>query len=483
MPDSLAPAAPAGAAPWPALDPDLIESGRPTLPDFPLDALPAWWRTWVDETAHIAGAPVDYLVQALLAAVAGVAGAGIVARLGEGWDEPPILWPVLVGGPATGKSAALEMLRRALCAVEKTMTRDGVGAALVIDRPTPLPALLAQAGKRPAGALLWRDDPTGAWLAGLGCNGRREPVEVDGLLAGWSPLRSALGLGAAPISLVGCLDPARLDTALAGSDDGRAARLLFAWPAPTPYRSFLARPALRESDAVNALQRIARCAGPPEAPLALELEERARPAFDDHLAGLHAAIGAADGIEAAWLGRGRSTVPRLAVALALLRWSATSPPGAPPPTIIDHETLLAACRLWDHFRTHARAVLRRAFGVAGDRRVRQVVDWLRLTGASQVSRTEIRREALAQATTAQQTQRLIERLEQAGGLRPVQAVEDRDRGRPSIRWDVNPVLADRAHSARSDFMSAPEARGPIGDSPAEIAEIPQGTTPAGSAAQ
>ena len=40
--------APAG---WPALDPSLLEDGRPVVPAFPLDTLPQPWREWVSDTA------------------------------------------------------------------------------------------------------------------------------------------------------------------------------------------------------------------------------------------------------------------------------------------------------------------------------------------------------------------------------------------------------------------------------------------------
>jgi hypothetical protein len=143
---------------WPETDPSLLEEGRPALPAFPLASLPPWWRTWVSETAHGAGAPVDYVVQALLASVAGVCGAGVLARVTETWHEPMILWQALVRGPSNGKTPALEALRRPLAAIEKMMARDG-RSPVVIDRETALPALLAAATKRPAGALLWRDEP------------------------------------------------------------------------------------------------------------------------------------------------------------------------------------------------------------------------------------------------------------------------------------------------------------------------------------
>src|SRR5215470_722242 len=179
---------------WPDPDPSLLEDARPSLPDFPLHALPPFWRSWVSDTAAAVGAPVDYIVQALLASVAGICGAGVVARITPSWDEPLILWQALVGGPGQGKSAALDALRRALAAVEKTTARAGRAPATVVDQATHLPALLAAAAKRPAGALLWRDE-RGGWLGALGCNGRREPVDVSALLAAWSPLRTGLGPG------------------------------------------------------------------------------------------------------------------------------------------------------------------------------------------------------------------------------------------------------------------------------------------------
>ena len=49
------------------------------MPAFPLDTVPQPWREWVSDTACGAGAPVDYVAQAVLGAVAGLCGAGVKA--------------------------------------------------------------------------------------------------------------------------------------------------------------------------------------------------------------------------------------------------------------------------------------------------------------------------------------------------------------------------------------------------------------------
>src|SRR5262245_31660636 len=100
MPELIEPAITPSQEAWPEPDASLLEEGRPSLPDFPLHALPPFWRTWASETAHAVGAPVEYIVQALLGSVAGLCGAGVVARVTESWDEPLILWLSLVGGPS-----------------------------------------------------------------------------------------------------------------------------------------------------------------------------------------------------------------------------------------------------------------------------------------------------------------------------------------------------------------------------------------------
>jgi hypothetical protein len=115
---------------WPEIDARLLEDARPALPPVPLDVLPPPWRDWVSDAACGAGAPTDSVVQALLAAVAGLAGIGVRACVKPVWSQPLALWQALVGASSTGKTPALDAIGRPLAAVEKLLSREvGTGTA------------------------------------------------------------------------------------------------------------------------------------------------------------------------------------------------------------------------------------------------------------------------------------------------------------------------------------------------------------------
>src|SRR5882672_5554142 len=222
--------------PWPAVDRGLLEEGRPKLPAFPLKVFPRHWQEWVSDAAHWAGSSEDYVAQALLASVAGLCGQGVSARITEAWSEPLILWQALVGGPSSGKTPALNWLRRPLGTVERMLALNaGVPpgreeSPRVVVSDALLPALEKAVAKRRQGVLLWRDEPT-AWLAGLGRKSRRDESKRGPFLDTWGAIGLPWGHGDKPaVSIVGSLDPERLDAALEGTGDGLAARFLYVWP-------------------------------------------------------------------------------------------------------------------------------------------------------------------------------------------------------------------------------------------------------------
>jgi hypothetical protein len=111
---------------------------------------------------------------------------------------------------------------------------------------------------------------------------------------------------------------------------------------------------------------------------------------------------------------------------------------AAEPSEIGQEFIIAAVRLWnEYFWPHARASLRQVGLSDRHRDTRKALRWVRAHGKGEVSREELRREALSQKLDAQQTDLLIEALVRAGWLRRKTEMTP---GRARHRWQVNPEL-------------------------------------------
>ena len=148
----------------------------------------------------------------------------------------------------------------------------------------------------------------------------------------------------------------------------------------------------------------------------------------------------AEGLEAAWLGKGRGTVARLAGLFTLMSWAHTAEAEGRARSAMKRER---AVSLWsDYYRPHARAFLQGAVPTDLECQARRVVRWLRTARHESVSKTEVRCSALGRTVDARGAERVMSRLVEVGVLQPM-AVETRgQRGRPALRWHVNPLLAN-----------------------------------------
>ena len=167
-------AEPPGTAPWPEIDGSLLEGDpsqarRLPVPAFPLALLGEPWRDWVSDAARSAGAPVDYVAQALLASVAGLSGRRVMVIPTPGWQEPLRLWLAAVGAPSTGKSPALASVSRLLWTLENDETSDGTRPPrqIVLRDDGSFERIAGALVRDPRGMVLWRDGPAGC-LAPLG---------------------------------------------------------------------------------------------------------------------------------------------------------------------------------------------------------------------------------------------------------------------------------------------------------------------------
>lgn len=400
---------------------------RPEVPRFPLECLPLAWGRWIGQGAEAAGTTIDYVMQAVLAAVAALCGAGVRVRVTQSWEEPLVLWCAAVGSPSSGKSSALGLVRRILGILEDGLRdddaarrgehsarlqqafladerwRDDCETAYRIGLPLPhrppeaaydrpfVPSRIVVADAtiesladivsgNPRGVILWCDELT-AWPSDLGRSAHEggdqarwpEAWVAAGVAINRRPHGEPLHLPRFPVSVMGSIQPDRLGEMLEGDDVGMAARFLYAWPPRTKHRSLFERPVAREDDALGLLQNIMRTVGTAEAPTVLAFDSEALHALDIFLGRLDGAIEQAEGSEESWLGKGGSVVVRLAGILSLLDWSESSRPD--PPRLIGVEAVTNAIALWSgYFLPHAVTVFSHCGCTDHDRHARRAVD-------------------------------------------------------------------------------------------------------------
>lgn len=410
-------------AAWSAIDADLLDEHRAPVPAFPLGLLPQPWSAWVSGVARAADVPVDYVAQAVLAAAAGVGGTAIQVCPSKSWIEPLQLWLAVVGAPSTGKSPALApvwgLLHALECDRNPADTSRQLPRRIVLGEPTLREVDEAlQDGWH--GRLLWRDG-------------------ADGCFTPLKGMSTARHLETLNVSLLGSIEPDRVAADLhSGGGVGLAARFLYAWPHPAPYCP-LAERADPESRAVLAsLRRLLHLSE--RAHCKLVLDKTGAAAFDAFLARLHGDTRQAEGAEAAWLGKGRGRVACLAGLFTLMAWSATD---APEPGLIDREAVERAVSLWsDYYRPHARAFLQGAVPTDLECQARRVVRWLCADPRESVSKTDVRCSALGRTVDARGVGRVMSRLVEAGVLQPMANEKRGARGRPALRWHVNPLVAN-----------------------------------------
>lgn len=270
----------------------------------------------------------------------------------------------------------------------------------------------------------------------------RPSVSVDHLLVG----------------LTGGFQPDKLDRAFAGDDDGMYARMLYGWPEEPPYRPLTNDASFVDAQLLEATTRLINLPageGTHVEPKYLDLAVDARTAFEAFRKTTHERRAQLEGRERQWCAKGSSHVLRLAGTLAYIDWSMRG--GGDPayafkddpqfhrllrnaeePSEIDGACMRRAIDLWHgYFWPHAQACLRQ-MGLSEQHRLeRRVLRWLKIEKLAEVSREEVRRDALARKFEAERVQVILDRLVAVGWLRERQQATA---GRTARRWQVNPLL-------------------------------------------
>jgi hypothetical protein len=419
------------ASQWRDIDPSLLEERRAMLPPFPTDLMPLPWRAWLTDTAASAGAPVDYVAQALFGTVSGLCGAGAAVRVTSTWQEPLVLWQLAVGRVSSGRSPARASTRRMLATIEEETQ------AIVVD-DAQIHKIDEVAAANARGCLLWRDE-AGDWFACLKAeDDRRRRLWLQSWSAGSSAPGAMAGEGAA-VGILGAVQPDQVGRLFQDAED-LAARYLYAWPHQPPFRSVVGSPSPDDGEALSRLRRIAHKVRTVRDPVVLLVDERGLVALDSFMAGVHAALREAEGLEEAWVGKGRGTVVRLAGILELLDWSATGSSG--PPGHIGRERIEGAAALWEgYFRPHATGLFMRTAPTTTEVHARRAARWLRSKGITCVTREQVRRDGLSRTVNASETDQVLYRLRSANIVRQMPDGWRATGGRPTNIWMVNPALA------------------------------------------
>jgi hypothetical protein len=264
------------------------------------------------------------------------------------------------------------------------------------------------------------------------------------------------------VGVIGGFQPDKLARAFVGDEDGMYARFLFGWPLTPDYRPLTNQVSEVEPEFQSALNALVRLPSetaegefvPQDVWLsegAIDQFERFRRLVDESKRGL-------DGRERQWFVKGETQVLRLAGTLAYMAWaislSASSGErikgiaGTLEPKVIAEEFMASAIRLWrEYFWPHARAALRQIGLTERHANARRALQWIKANRKDEVSREEIRREALGQTLDADQTQHLLDGMVRAGWLRKT-ATDTA--GRRRHRWQVNPRIRRTAESAESE---------------------------------
>jgi Protein of unknown function (DUF3987) len=249
------------------------------------------------------------------------------------------------------------------------------------------------------------------------------------------------------VGLVGGLQPDKLARSFRGDLDGMYARVLFAWPVDPPYRPLTNEVLEVEPEIVNALSRMSDLAcGQADdfTPRNVALSPEAVEVFERFRQFQHQSKDALDGREREWWAKSPAHVLRMAGTLCYLGWAMV---GGPEPDRIDAEHVQAAIRLIrDYFWPHARASLRQIGLSKRHGNARRVLRWIKANGRDEVSREEVRREALGQSLDADQTQHLLDGLVKGGWMREIAT---KTPGRMRRRWQVNPLIYSTAESAEN----------------------------------
>jgi hypothetical protein len=260
------------------------------------------------------------------------------------------------------------------------------------------------------------------------------------------------------IGIVGGMQPDKLETSFEGDHDGMYARVLFAWPQEPGCADLNNDADEIDDDVLNIMSRVNNLAKFENDHLIVKkvpLSAESRRGFAQFRRFAHEAGGAFEGREREWYAKTTAHVLRLACAITFIEWAITTE--VAEPSAVSEAAMQAAIELVrDYFWPHARACLRQIGLTQRHADARRVLKWIRAKGRHEVSREEVRRDALAQRLDADQTAWVLADLVRHGWLKDETTPSGPQGGKPARRWHVNPKLFSDRTAQTAETAETPQ---------------------------
>jgi hypothetical protein len=248
----------------------------------------------------------------------------------------------------------------------------------------------------------------------------------------------------AALAMLGGLQPDRLGEALAGPDDGLAARFCYAWPQPGPIMPLASEPdaaaRARRDRLTTAARRLYRLAmdGDPQgepAPRILRLAPDALALFEELRREAMGRARSSRGLAAGWHGKTPGRVLRLALVYELLGWAVD---GGPEPRFVAADAVARAGGYVDYLvamldRVTAGLAISRAEADAAT-----IARHILATRAARLNERELyQRQGWAWLRDRERRAEALRVLDAGGWIRTAARTSN---GRPPGDWEVSPRL-------------------------------------------
>lgn len=447
-PDAIAPESPGRKSP------------TATRPPFPLEIFPTPVAAFARKVAAAMGCPPDFTGLGVLVVSAAAIGAARSLQIKGGWHEKPGMYAVIVSRPGTTKTPALRAVMAPIyeeqdrlhqdheAAVRKHKENlDGYRQALKTEEegslpqkpeePPPMPHLFAadttveelanNLKDNRKGILLFRDELT-AWVRSLDMY-RGRGTDRQFFLSAWSgemvkvDRKSQHGrpiiIPHPYVSVLGGIQPDLLDELEAerGREDGFIHRILFSFPPETEVKGWIDDEITEEDELewrlvfgqLLNLQPV-RPEGSSERPRRLQFSPEGREAFKAWCNWMAAEMNGED-FPRELIGpcsKLRAYCARFALVIHLLRVACRETGTGQDEGQVDAEDVRRAARLCDYFRAHFSAVYLRLQETGEDRRVNDLVAWLRRKGLKTCTSREICRANVCGIKTASDAEKLLQ---------------------------------------------------------------------------